>query len=346
MTLPASGAISLNQVNVELGFSGTASINMGSADVRGLFGVASGAIAMSDGYGKSNAWPIGTTYIFGNGNKTGPVGPTSGEFATLYTGVKFYDGGHFSSSTIGVQSVAAAFCVAGTYTVKLYGSVGRANSVAIGGPGSVIQGTLTIGSAAQFNFIVGQIGTDNAGNNYSGAGGGGSFFWTGADPTTAGNAQAGAGGGGGASTSGPAGIYPGQNGATDITGNTTNGGSGASTSTDYSAGGGGWSNNGADTSGAAGDLGGAYSVTAAAANRGRGFTSSGGGSGGFGGGGGHSNGGANRSGAGGGWNGGNGENVPSVSGGGGSKFDGTGWSSTSYVTTNAATGSIEVTRTA
>jgi hypothetical protein len=54
MTLPASGAISLNNVNVELGLSGTASINMGSAAVRGLFGVASGAISMSDGYGKSN----------------------------------------------------------------------------------------------------------------------------------------------------------------------------------------------------------------------------------------------------------------------------------------------------
>ena len=54
MTLPASGAISLNNVNVELGLSGTASINMGSAAVRGLFGVASGAISMSDGYGKSS----------------------------------------------------------------------------------------------------------------------------------------------------------------------------------------------------------------------------------------------------------------------------------------------------
>jgi hypothetical protein len=52
MALPASGAISLNQVNVELGNAGTASINMGSAAVRGLFGVASGAIRLSDGYGK------------------------------------------------------------------------------------------------------------------------------------------------------------------------------------------------------------------------------------------------------------------------------------------------------
>lgn len=54
MALPLSGPISLNDVNVELGFSGTASINMGSADVRGLFGVASGAISMSDGYGKAS----------------------------------------------------------------------------------------------------------------------------------------------------------------------------------------------------------------------------------------------------------------------------------------------------
>lgn len=54
MALPSSGAISLNQVNVELGNAGTASINMGSAAVRGLFGVASGAISMSDGYGKSS----------------------------------------------------------------------------------------------------------------------------------------------------------------------------------------------------------------------------------------------------------------------------------------------------
>ena len=54
MALPSSGAISLNNVNVELGLSGTASINMGSAAVRGLFGVASGAISMSDGYGKSS----------------------------------------------------------------------------------------------------------------------------------------------------------------------------------------------------------------------------------------------------------------------------------------------------
>ena len=54
MALPASGQITMNQVNVELGNSGTAQIDMNSAAVRGLFGIASGEIEMADGYGKSN----------------------------------------------------------------------------------------------------------------------------------------------------------------------------------------------------------------------------------------------------------------------------------------------------
>ena len=54
MALQTSGAISLNNVNVELGNSATAYTTMGSAAVRGLFGVASGAISLSDGYGASD----------------------------------------------------------------------------------------------------------------------------------------------------------------------------------------------------------------------------------------------------------------------------------------------------
>ena len=55
MALPDAGnSISLKQVNVELSLTATAAINMGGSDVRGLFDVASGAIDMSDGYGKSD----------------------------------------------------------------------------------------------------------------------------------------------------------------------------------------------------------------------------------------------------------------------------------------------------
>ena len=56
MPLPSSGAISLNDVNVELGNTATAQISMNDAAVRTLFQVASGAISMSDGYGKSNSF--------------------------------------------------------------------------------------------------------------------------------------------------------------------------------------------------------------------------------------------------------------------------------------------------
>ena len=60
MALPSSGQISLNQVNVELGNSGTAQIDMNSSAVRGLFDISSGEIEMADGYGKSN---IAVEYI-------------------------------------------------------------------------------------------------------------------------------------------------------------------------------------------------------------------------------------------------------------------------------------------
>lgn len=56
MTLPASGPISFSDVNVELGQSSTAQISMNDAAVRALFGVASGAISMADGLGKSNTF--------------------------------------------------------------------------------------------------------------------------------------------------------------------------------------------------------------------------------------------------------------------------------------------------
>jgi hypothetical protein len=51
MTLPASGQISMSQVRTELSLSGQ--ISLGQSEVRTLFGVASGQIKLSDGYGKS-----------------------------------------------------------------------------------------------------------------------------------------------------------------------------------------------------------------------------------------------------------------------------------------------------
>jgi hypothetical protein len=54
MTLQSSGAISLGDVNVELGRSSTANISLGETAVRTLAGVSSGPISLSQLYGKSN----------------------------------------------------------------------------------------------------------------------------------------------------------------------------------------------------------------------------------------------------------------------------------------------------
>lgn len=52
MALPSSGSISMSQINTELTLSSTATLNLGATTVRNLFGVLSGPIKFSNGYGK------------------------------------------------------------------------------------------------------------------------------------------------------------------------------------------------------------------------------------------------------------------------------------------------------
>lgn len=56
MALPSSGAISLADVNVELGRASTTLISLNEAGLRSLFGIASGSLGLGHGYGKANAF--------------------------------------------------------------------------------------------------------------------------------------------------------------------------------------------------------------------------------------------------------------------------------------------------
>jgi hypothetical protein len=61
MTLPASGAISFNAINVELGQAGTTTANINQPSYRALAGVPSGTISLGNFYGKSNRVAISLT---------------------------------------------------------------------------------------------------------------------------------------------------------------------------------------------------------------------------------------------------------------------------------------------
>ena len=103
MALPASGQITLNQVNVELGLSGTAQIGMNDAAVRGLFGIASGEIEMSDGYGKSNVAWYGERGVFaGSGAYPGML---TMQYITIATTGNASTFGDFSAPTNGKSFV-------------------------------------------------------------------------------------------------------------------------------------------------------------------------------------------------------------------------------------------------
>lgn len=58
MTLQSSGAISLNNINTELGVASGTARSLGETSSRNLAGVASGAISLSNFYGKSNVQEI------------------------------------------------------------------------------------------------------------------------------------------------------------------------------------------------------------------------------------------------------------------------------------------------
>ena len=105
MPLPASGQITLNQVNVELGNSGTAQISMNSSAVRGLFGIASGQLTMSQGYGKSAR--LGSPRYFPMRNTQ--YDPTGIHFSTNNPSYSFvpFDGIYTTSDVTNLRGIVA-----------------------------------------------------------------------------------------------------------------------------------------------------------------------------------------------------------------------------------------------
>lgn len=119
MTLQSSGAISLANINTELGRSSTATISLGETAVRNLAGVASGAISLSNLYGKSNV-------SFSPAGANSAPGTTLGSYAS---------GGNDASVTITCTQTA-------TWTWNRTGDPDGYANISSGGTGTTITFTL------------------------------------------------------------------------------------------------------------------------------------------------------------------------------------------------------------
>lgn len=170
MTLPVSpNSISMSQVNTELGLSSTGSINIGASNVRTLFGKASGAIAMSDGYGKSNRAVISYTYAANTANASLNVAALGGYVAgksditiTINSGIYLY-----STSTATPGLTLSGGAAGDTVTVVNNGYI-----MGMGGNGGGYSGSV-YGPGAGGSAISLGVSASIINNSYIGGGGGG-----------------------------------------------------------------------------------------------------------------------------------------------------------------------------
>jgi hypothetical protein len=235
MTLQASGAISLGQVDTELGLSATATISLGDTNVRTLLGVASGSLSLSNAYGKSNIRTYNITITTNTADLHLPTLTTAAGWpggvvcnvnCTINSGVYVYGSTTATPAFRSGTSVAlGGVWVAGTVLTLTN------NGIIMGCGGAGAAGTVTVtggnglagGQALSTSFA---ITVTNNGTIAGGGGGGGSGSGVPLSVIVSG-AAAGSGGGGGGQG------YNGGAGGTFATGtlstNGTNGAAGTST---------------------------------------------------------------------------------------------------------------------
>lgn len=172
MGLPSSGSISMDNINVELGFASGSQISLEQTSVRGLLGrtIAGSTISLNDGYGKTSIPPLKQVSL--------PVG-------TNYLNMNLRT---FAVNNGWDQTVACEITIpAGTYIWS--------DSVSL--PALTIDGNWPKGVTLINNgYIMGKGGN---GGYYGGGGAGGPAISLGTSCTITNNSYIGGGGGGGGS---------------------------------------------------------------------------------------------------------------------------------------------------
>jgi hypothetical protein len=126
MTLPSTGTISFEDVNVELGRSPSAPISLGETEVRALAGKLTGAVSLGDLRGKGITHKLtvgslngGTRFGFWTSASGGSVSPNTVEYGKTLTAIMTYpatDSVNKDFITIGIGGVGTG--TAGTLTLK------------------------------------------------------------------------------------------------------------------------------------------------------------------------------------------------------------------------------------
>lgn len=225
MPMPSSGAISLNDANIELGIASGTTISLNQASVRTLFGIGSGAISMGNGYGKSNRVTRSITIAADTANYVLNTAKVSGYSAgktdvtlTINSGVFV-----FSNSTGSYAlDVDTSWASGDTITIVnngvIVGRGGNGNGGA-GGPGFRAQRAVSINNA----------------NRIAGGGGAGGHGTTAYVPSPYDETANGGGGGGGIGnglggpSAGGSGLFPGGSGGNGTLTSPGGGGGGGGT---------------------------------------------------------------------------------------------------------------------
>ena len=211
MTLPASGPISFNAINVELGVAGTTQADINQSSYRTLAGVPSGTIALSNFYGKSNSFSATIssnqtnlnlrTWALANG-----WGGTSAATITVGSSVYIY------STSTGTPGLTIDGSWPGGLTLVNNGNIlgmgglgGNISSNNGSSGGSAISMGLSGTTITNNGYIAG--GGGGGAGDYSGGGGGAGGGTGGAIPAGGGSGGAAGGAGGGPGSSGSDGGY-------------------------------------------------------------------------------------------------------------------------------------------
>ena len=128
MALQTSGAISLNDIHIELGATSGTTVSLNDTDVRGLVSISSGAIDLADFYGASAQAFSTTTIGITEGDDTYPAGlyygyrshNSTGVIDTTATGVTISGKSHTLYAAFRRQNASSYTPISGTSSFWMY----------------------------------------------------------------------------------------------------------------------------------------------------------------------------------------------------------------------------------